>query len=163
MPKKVAVLGGVGKMCSSASIDLSRTSTFDTIVIADADMDRVKTLRAMLKDPRMFCQRFDAANVESIVNVIKECDIVIDGLLGCYSPNAKEAAMRANVKVVVSVNPPTLNGKLDSASWKESDQKYRQMGIGAVMSGGQPIIESLALMGALTLSIALWIFVDIVK
>jgi hypothetical protein len=80
--------------------------------IADADIDRAKTLGAMLKDLRILSQRFDARNVENIVDVIKECDIVIDGLPGCYSPNAIEATMRASVKFAVSVNPPRLNGKL---------------------------------------------------
>ena len=82
------------------------------------------------------------------MTVIKGSDIVVEGLPGLFSANAIKAVMKAKIRFVVSINPPTLDGKLDREAWQKSDKAYKQAGIGVTMSGGQPIIESLALMAA---------------
>jgi saccharopine dehydrogenase-like NADP-dependent oxidoreductase len=148
MGKKIVVLGGVGKMCSSTVIDLSKDSTFSEIVLADGDMKRAKSLAESLKDSRITCQSFDAKDMDSISAVIKGSDIVVEGLPGLFSANAMKAAIKAKIRFIVSINPPTLDGKLDREAWQKSDKAYKQAGIGVTMSGGQPIIESLALMAA---------------
>ena len=47
MSMKIIILGGCGAMGSEATRDLSRTSDFEEIVIADADLSRAQALAAV--------------------------------------------------------------------------------------------------------------------
>jgi saccharopine dehydrogenase-like NADP-dependent oxidoreductase len=146
------VLGAMGKMCCSTVLDLSRNSDFSEIVLADLDKARLETLVDVLDDRRLSCVGFDARDIDSIQLAMRECDIVVDGLPGTFAPKVLRAAMAEDIDFVVSINPPTLDGKLTADSWAMSDSAYREAGLGVTMAGGQPVVESLATLAAAEMS-----------
>ncbi len=73
--KRIIVLGGCGAMGAEATRDLSLTSDFDEIVIADIDPARAQELANSLGD-RVHAIRADASNERSLVEIFRGFDIV---------------------------------------------------------------------------------------
>lgn len=151
MAKKIVVLGGVGSQTISATIDLSKESNFDEIVIADIDIEKANTLASMLEDERITCQKIDATNVDSMVDVMKGCEIIINGLSFIFESTLIEAITKAKVKFMIDVNSLLeIEGEaFDHEHWEKWDKKLKQAGIGTVcFSGGIAITELLAVKAA---------------
>jgi len=154
---KITILGGVGSQAISTSIDTSRHSKFDEIVIADGNMERGKELVNALKDPRISLYHLDATKVSSIVDAIKGCDIIINGLPSTFpgaafniEANVIEAVMKAKVKFMVNINCIlAVDGEFSPEGVKKWDKKLKEAGIGVTLfNGGITTCELMAVKGA---------------
>jgi lysine 6-dehydrogenase len=142
--KKIVVLGGLGGMCTSTTIDLALNSNFEEIVIGDTDENRANSLIDMLNTPKVIFKKLDASNVEHLVGLLTGYGIVIDGLPYQFNPLVKQAAMKAQVKFLIGVNASTIDGVMSVESMGKSDRIYKEAGIGVTMSGGVPVCELMA-------------------
>jgi saccharopine dehydrogenase-like NADP-dependent oxidoreductase len=75
----VLCLGGAGKICSEAVLDLMAFSDFERITVADVDQKAGQAVAAFIDDRRVdFCQ-VDVRQKDAAVNVMRDYDIVMDG------------------------------------------------------------------------------------
>jgi saccharopine dehydrogenase-like NADP-dependent oxidoreductase len=75
----VLCLGGAGKICSEAVLDLSTFSDFKRITIADCDQKAGKALAASIDDGRIDFRPVDIRQKEAAVALMRDYDIVMDG------------------------------------------------------------------------------------
>jgi lysine 6-dehydrogenase len=78
--KRVFVIGAVGRMCIEATRDLVHTSDFDEFVLADANETQLKQIESEFNDPRVRVLKIDASDEDRVVEAIKSCDVVVNGL-----------------------------------------------------------------------------------
>ena len=76
---KVFCLGGAGKICREAALDLVQFSDFEKITIADFDEKAGKEVAEWLNDPRVDFVKTDVTDHEKTVAQMKDYDIVMDG------------------------------------------------------------------------------------
>jgi lysine 6-dehydrogenase len=76
---KVLCLGGAGKICREAALDLVRFSAFDEITIGDYDEKTGRGVVQWLNDPRVGFQRVDVRDRAAAVGIMEGYDIVMDG------------------------------------------------------------------------------------
>lgn len=76
---KVLCLGGAGKICREAALDLVQFSTFDEITIGDHDEKAGREVVAWLNDPRVGFRRVDVRDRTAAVGIMEGYDIVMDG------------------------------------------------------------------------------------
>lgn len=76
---KVFCLGGAGKICREAILDLVQFSSFETITVADFNEEEGRKVVAWLDDPRVDFVQVDVTNHEDTVAKMKGYDIVMDG------------------------------------------------------------------------------------
>ncbi|WP_410981826.1 saccharopine dehydrogenase family protein [Bacillus cereus] len=76
---KVFCLGGAGKICREAILDLVQFSSFETITVADFNEEEGRKVVEWLDDPRVDFVRVDVTNHEDTVAKMKGYDIVMDG------------------------------------------------------------------------------------
>jgi saccharopine dehydrogenase-like NADP-dependent oxidoreductase len=58
--KKILVLGGVGAMASETTIDLVQTSDFEEIMVADINIEKVKSFIKDSDDSRLKAAKINA-------------------------------------------------------------------------------------------------------
>jgi saccharopine dehydrogenase-like NADP-dependent oxidoreductase len=75
----VLCLGGAGKICSEAVLDLVAFSDFERITIADLDQKAGADLAASIKDERVDFRPVDVRQKEAAVALMRDYDIVMDG------------------------------------------------------------------------------------
>jgi len=76
---KVFCLGGAGKICREAILDLVQFSSFETITVADFNEEEGRKVVEWLNDPRVDFVKVDVTNHEDTVAKMKGYDIVMDG------------------------------------------------------------------------------------
>lgn len=76
---KVFCLGGAGKICREAILDLVQFSSFETITVADFNEEEGLKIVEWLNDPRVNFVKVDVTNHEDTVAKMKGYDIVMDG------------------------------------------------------------------------------------
>ncbi len=76
---KVFCLGGAGKICREAILDLVQFSSFETITVADFNEEEGLKVVEWLNDPRVDFVKVDVTNHEDTVAKMKGYDIVMDG------------------------------------------------------------------------------------
>jgi saccharopine dehydrogenase-like NADP-dependent oxidoreductase len=76
---KVLCLGGAGKICREASLDLVQFSAFDEITIGDYDETAGREVVQWLNDPRVDFKRVDVKDRNAAVGIMQGYDIVMDG------------------------------------------------------------------------------------
>ncbi|KEK23599.1 saccharopine dehydrogenase family protein [Bacillus gaemokensis] len=76
---KVFCLGGAGKICREAILDLVRFSSFETITVADFNEEEGRKVVAWLNDPRVDFVKVDVTNHADTVAKMRGYDIVMDG------------------------------------------------------------------------------------
>ena len=76
---KVFCLGGAGKICREAILDLVQFSSFETITVADFNEEEGLKVVKWLNDPRVNFVKVDVTNHEDTVAKMKGYDIVMDG------------------------------------------------------------------------------------
>ncbi|WP_000862155.1 saccharopine dehydrogenase family protein [Bacillus mycoides] len=76
---KVFCLGGAGKICREAILDLVQFSSFETITVADFNEEEGRKVVEWLDDPRVDFVQVDVTNHEDTVAKMKGYDIVMDG------------------------------------------------------------------------------------
>ncbi|MEM3552458.1 MAG: saccharopine dehydrogenase NADP-binding domain-containing protein [Candidatus Bathyarchaeia archaeon] len=94
---KVLVLGGAGTICSEAIKDLSFTSDFSEITIGEINVEKAKALASELNDNRISIIKVNAENIKELSSLMKNYDIIVNGLPFKYDEKVTEAAIAAKV------------------------------------------------------------------
>ena len=76
---KVFCLGGAGRICREATLDLVQFSDFEKITIGDYDEKAAKEVVTWLNDPRVDFIKVDINDHAATVEQMKGYDIVMDG------------------------------------------------------------------------------------
>lgn len=76
---RVFCLGGAGRICREAILDLVQYSDFEQITVADFNEEEGKKVVKMLNDPRVDFVKVNVMNHEETVNKMRGYDIVMDG------------------------------------------------------------------------------------
>src|SRR5713101_4645372 len=71
MGNRIIILGGCGAMGSEATRDLARTSDFEEIVIADADLIRAQALAAELGGGRVRATAIDVSDEAALTEGLR--------------------------------------------------------------------------------------------
>lgn len=77
---RALVLGGVGAVCKETTRDLADYSTFDEIVVADANVSALEHLLKDIGDKRFRALELDANDTNTLRKLFPEFDVVINGL-----------------------------------------------------------------------------------
>ena len=109
-------LGGAGRICREAILDLVRHSSFDRITVADVDLRAAEEVCAWLDDPRVDCVRADVRDDTGTAALMRNYEIVMDGTP--ISMNDASAACMAEA----GVHGINLNGM--SSEW-ELDERFK--------------------------------------
>jgi saccharopine dehydrogenase-like NADP-dependent oxidoreductase len=118
--KKIIVLGGVGAMATETTIDLVKTSDFDQITVADIDLEKVENLIEKLADRRLNGVKINAESITDMAALIKDYDVVANGLPRVYCENAIRAGIRAGVDMLDLISPHEETLALDDEA-QEAD------------------------------------------
>lgn len=78
--KKLLVLGGGGLIGAEVVKDLSETSEFESVAVADYDIKKVSALVESLSDPRFSAVQVDIKKTEEVVALMKSFDLVCNCL-----------------------------------------------------------------------------------
>ncbi|MCL5807928.1 MAG: saccharopine dehydrogenase NADP-binding domain-containing protein [Deltaproteobacteria bacterium] len=76
---KVLCLGGAGKICREATLDLVQFSDFEEITIGDHDENAGREVVKWLNDPRVDFKIVDVRDRAAAVGIMKGYDVVMDG------------------------------------------------------------------------------------
>ena len=76
---KIACLGGAGRICREAVLDLVRFSDAKRITVADVDERAGREVVAWLDDPRVDFLAVDVRNHADAVNALRGYDVAMDG------------------------------------------------------------------------------------
>jgi len=116
---KILCLGGAGKICREAVLDLAVFSDASKITIADINAAAAEDVAAGLHDPRVEVRRLDIHDRAQTVQLMRDYDLVMDGLT--ISMNDLSTACMAEA----GVNGINLNGC--STEWAY-DQPFKETG-----------------------------------
>jgi saccharopine dehydrogenase-like NADP-dependent oxidoreductase len=76
---KIFCLGGAGRICREAALDLVRFSSFDRITVGDVDEAVGRQVVAWLADPRVDFVRVDVTDLQRTIDALRGYDVVMDG------------------------------------------------------------------------------------
>src|SRR5437870_13152253 len=93
---RIIILGGCGAMGSEVTRDLARTSDFEEIVIADANVRKAEALAEELGD-RVQAIQIDVSDADSLTQKLHGFDVVANSTTYHYGLIATRAAIRACV------------------------------------------------------------------
>ncbi len=116
---KVLCLGGAGRICREAILDLVENTDFSQITVADVNKQAAQEIVAWLNDPRVNFVAIDVADRQAAVTLMRQYDIVMDGTP--ISMNDTSAACIAQA----GVHGINLNGM--SHEW-DLDEKFKLCG-----------------------------------
>jgi len=91
-------------MTSGCVYDLSQTSDFDEVVVADADEENARRLVEMLDDDRFRFEPVDATDTDDIERVLEGADYVVNGLPYAFESNVLDAMERVGDLTGVDLN-----------------------------------------------------------
>src|SRR5215510_5794889 len=120
---KIIVLGGCGFMGSEVTRDLARTSDFEQIVIADADLERAQALATELGGNRVRAIRADAANEVALTETLRSFDVIANCTTYHFGLIVSRAAIKAGVNYI------DLGGLFNTPRQLELDAEARQAGV----------------------------------
>ena len=119
---KILVLGGCGFMGSEVTRDLARTSDFEQIVIADADLERAQALAMELGGDRVRAIRADAANEVALTETLRGFDVIANcttyhfGLIVSRAAITAEKCSAALPMIAITMAPTKSSVNPKSAS-----------------------------------------------
>ena len=116
---KMLCLGGAGRICREAILDLVQASDFEKITVADANETAGREVVAWLDDPRVDFVAVNVLDSETTVALMRDYDLVVDGTP--ISLNDASAACMAKARV----HGINLNGM--SNEW-DLDEAFRACG-----------------------------------
>ena len=116
---KILCLGGAGRICREAVLDLVQSSRFSRITLADQDPQAVREVAQWLDDPRVDPVTVDVRDGQATTELMRAHDLVMDGLPISQNDASAQCMLRAQV------NGINLNGM--SREW-ELDQGFREAG-----------------------------------
>src|SRR5260370_25072409 len=106
---KIIILGGCGAMGSEATRDLARTSDFEEIVIADADLTRAEALAGELGGGRVRAIRVDANDEAALTENLRGFDVVANCTTYHFGLIVSRAPLNAGVNYL------DLGGRFNNA------------------------------------------------
>lgn len=117
---KVFCLGGAGKICREAILDLVQYSKFEKITVADFNEQEGQAVVKWLNDPRIDFVQVDVTNVDETVEKMKGYDIVLDGTTIKLNGLSSECIAKAGCHGV------NLNGFGEESKWNNLFVKNRK-------------------------------------
>ena len=124
------VLGGCGAMGSEATRDLARTSDFEEIVIADANVARASALAEELGRGRVRAIQIDAANEATLTESFRGFDVVANCTTYHFGLIVTRAAINAGVNYL------DLGGLYNTPKQLEMDEDARRAGVTICLGAG---------------------------
>ncbi len=135
---KIIILGGCGAMGSEATRDLARTSDFEEIVIADADLARAEALAGELGGGRVSAIQVDASDEAALTGSLRGFDVVAN----CTTYHFGLVVTRAAIKA--GVNYLDLGGLYNTPKQLLMDKDARRAGVTICLgSGATPGVTNL--------------------
>ena len=96
--KHLLVLGGCGLIGSEVVRDLSATSKFETITVADGNYEKAVALVESLNDPRFSVRKVEIRNKQEVIDLMKDgFDIVCNCLPFEFDTYINECCLAANI------------------------------------------------------------------
>ena len=117
---KILSLGGAGAVCRHATRDLAEFSDFDSIVIGDYNVAAAEKLAADINDPRLQVLRVDAEDYDGLVRILRDFDVILNGLPWKYDLAVTRACVEAGVS--------GLDVSTEESQW-EYDAAAKEKGI----------------------------------
>jgi len=117
-------------MGSEATRDLARTSDFEEIVIADADLQRAQALAAELGGGRLRALQADASDEVGLTEKLRGFDVVANCTTYHFGMNVIRAAIAARVNYL------DLGGLFNTPRQLELDELAREAGVTACLGCG---------------------------
>ena len=140
---RIIVLGGCGAMGSEATRDLARTSNFDEIVIADADVERARSLAAELGGGRICAIQVDASDESALTKTLRGFDMVANCTTYHFGLIATRAAINARVNYL------DLGGLYNTPKQLEMDEDARRAAVTICLGcGATPGVTNLMVKAA---------------
>jgi lysine 6-dehydrogenase len=119
----IIVLGGGGAMGSEATRDLARTSNFEEIVIADADLPRAQALAQELDGGRVRAERIDVRDENALAEKLRGFEVVANCTTYHFGLIVSRAAINARVNYL------DLGGLYNTPRQLEMDEAARRAGV----------------------------------
>ena len=94
---RVLVLGGVGAVCKETTRDLANHSSFEEIVVADANLAAVESLIDSIGDKRLRALEFNADDYHGMLKLFPEFQVVANGLPFKYDLPVNQACVEIGV------------------------------------------------------------------
>jgi len=120
---RIIVLGGCGAMGSEVTRDLTRTSDFDEIVVADSDLRKAQALASELGGGRVRAIKIDVSDEDSLSEKLREFDVVANATTYHFGLIATRAAIKAQVNYL------DLGGLFNTPKQLELDEAARKAGV----------------------------------
>ena len=120
---RILVLGGCGAMGTEVTRDLARTSAFEEIVIADANLERAQALAEELGGGRVRSQKIDAADENLLTGQFRGFSVVANCTPYHFGMAASRAAIHARVSYL------DLGGLFNTPRQLQLDEAARQAGV----------------------------------
>jgi lysine 6-dehydrogenase len=117
-------------MGSEATRDLARTSDFEEIVIADANLQGAQTLAAELGGGRVRAMHADASHEVALTKLLRGFDVVANCTIYHFGLTATRAAINAGVNYL------DLGGLFNTPRQLELDEAARQAGVTVCLGCG---------------------------
>ena len=127
---KIIVLGGCGAMGSECTRDLARTSDFEEIVIADANLERAQALAQELGGGRVRAIKADAGDEDALTDTLHGFDVVANCTIYHFGMIATRAAIKAGVNYL------DLGGLFNTPRQLELDSAAREAGVTVCLGCG---------------------------
>src|SRR5712692_4599357 len=135
---KIIILGGCGAMGSEATRDLARTSDFEEIVVADADLARAQSLAAEFGVGRVRAIQIDVNDEAALTESLRGFDVVANCTTYHFGLIATRAAINARVNYL------DLGGLYNTPKQLEMDEDARRAGVTICLgSGATPGVTNL--------------------
>ncbi len=135
---KIIILGGCGAMGSEATRDLARTSDFEEIVIADADIKTAQALAEELGGGRVRAMQIDVSYENALAEKLSGFQVVANCTTYHFGLIVTRAAIRARVNYL------DLGGLFNTPKQLELDDQAKQAGITVCLGcGATPGITNL--------------------
>jgi lysine 6-dehydrogenase len=130
MGGKIIILGGCGAMGSEASRDLARTSDFEEIVIADAEIKKAEALTEELGGGRVRALRIDVRDEDALAEKLRDFQVVANCTTYHFGLIVTRAAIKARVNYL------DLGGLFNTPRQLELDDEAKQAGITVCLGCG---------------------------
>lgn len=127
---RVLALGGCGAMGTEVVRDLVATSDFESIVVADIDIEKATRLIGELDDKRLHAVAFDVTNKQGLIQLMKGFNVVANCTTYHYGVIATEAAIEAKVNYL------DLGGLYNTPKQLALNEAANRAGITAVLGCG---------------------------
>src|SRR5215831_2560421 len=120
---RIIVLGGRGTIKKEVTRDLTRTSDFDEIVVADSDLRKAQALASELGGGRVRAIKIDVSDEDSLSEKLREFDVVANATTYHFGLIATRAAIKAQVNYL------DLGGLFNTPKQLELDEAARKAGV----------------------------------